>query len=90
MDLSSCDLDGNHTPAIKAGESVGYQERKKRKTTNALYLTDKQVLPLTMSIPETGNHHDLFEVKTHGGEILASLKNTNISKKKYKRLYYAK
>jgi transposase len=79
LDLSSCDLDGSHTPAIKGGEAVGYQGRKKRKTTNALYLTDRQGLPLAMSVPEAGNHHDLFEIKTHFGEILASLESANIS-----------
>ena len=42
LDLSSVDLDGSHTPAIRGGEQVEYQGRKKRKTTNALYLTDRQ------------------------------------------------
>ena len=56
LDLSNCDLDGSHTPAIKGGEAVKYQGRKKRKTTNALYLTDRQGLPLAMSVPEAGNH----------------------------------
>lgn len=36
LDLSSVDL---HTPAITGGQEVEYQGRKKRKTTNALYLT---------------------------------------------------
>ncbi len=39
LDLSSGDLDGSHTPALKGGEQVGYQGRKRRRTTNALYLT---------------------------------------------------
>jgi len=38
FDLSSVDLDGSHTPAIRGGQGVEYQGRKKRKTTNALYL----------------------------------------------------
>ena len=33
-DMSSADLDGGHIPAIRGGEGVGYQGRKKRKTTN--------------------------------------------------------
>lgn len=41
MDLSSSDLDGSHTKALKGGEQVGYQGRKKRKTTKTLYLTDR-------------------------------------------------
>jgi len=48
FDLSSVDIDGSHTPAIRGGEQVEYQGRKKRKTTNALYLTDRQGLPLSM------------------------------------------
>ena len=31
LDLSSADIDGSHTPALKGGEQVGYQGRKKRK-----------------------------------------------------------
>ncbi len=45
LDMSSVDLDGSHTAALRGGEEVGYQGRKKRKTTNALYLTDRQGLP---------------------------------------------
>ena len=33
LDMSSVDLDGSHTPAIRGGEEVGYQGRKRRKTT---------------------------------------------------------
>ena len=46
LDLSSVDLDGSHTPAIRGGAEVEYQGRKKRKTTNALYLSDRQVYRL--------------------------------------------
>lgn len=38
IDLSTVDFDGSHTIAIRGREEVGYQGRKKRKTTNALYL----------------------------------------------------
>ena len=41
IDLSSGDIDGSHTAALKGGQEVGYQGRKKRKTTNALYLIDR-------------------------------------------------
>ena len=36
LDLSSVDLDGSHTTALRGREEVAYQGRKKRKTTNAL------------------------------------------------------
>lgn len=54
LDMSSVDLDGSHTRATKGGESVGYQGRKKFNTTNALYLTDRQGIPLAMSEPISG------------------------------------
>lgn len=38
LDLSSGDLDGSHTSALRGGEEVAYQGRKKRKTSTALYL----------------------------------------------------
>jgi len=31
-------------------------------TSNALYRTDRQGIPLAMSEPVTGNHHDLFDI----------------------------
>lgn len=37
LDLSSVDFDGSHTS--RGGEKVEYQSRKKRKTTNSLYLS---------------------------------------------------
>ena len=45
FDMSSVDLDGSHTTALRGGEECGYQGRKKRKSTNSLYLTDRQELP---------------------------------------------
>ncbi|WP_278695196.1 hypothetical protein [Prevotella nigrescens] len=44
--MSSIDLDGSHTTALHGGECQSYQGRKKRKTTNAIYVTDRQGIPL--------------------------------------------
>lgn len=79
LDLSSSDLDGSHATALKGGQEVGYQGRKKRKTTNALYLTDRQGLPLAMSAPISGNHNDLFDIEVHFEEVIASLDEADIS-----------
>ena len=49
-------------PAKRGGEAMAYQKRKKSKTTNALFLTDRQGLPLAMSEPIEGHHNDLFEI----------------------------
>ena len=60
LDMSSVQLDGSHTPAKRGGQAAAYQGRKKSKTTNALFLTDKQGIPLAVSEPIDGNHNDLF------------------------------
>ncbi|MFT4565791.1 MAG: hypothetical protein ACI9FN_000744 [Saprospiraceae bacterium] len=49
LDMSLVNLDGSHTPAKRRGEAVGYQGRKKAKTSNMLILTDKQGVPIGWS-----------------------------------------
>jgi transposase len=56
-------LDGSHTPAKGGGENIGYQTRKAAKTTNALFLVDKQGQPVAMATPQRGNHHDLYQIR---------------------------
>ena len=79
FDLSSVDLDGSHSPALKGREAVAYQGRKKRKTTNALYLTDRQGLPLALSQPVSGNHNDLFEIGERFKELIETLNEARIA-----------
>jgi transposase len=81
INLSSADLDGSHTTALRGGEEVGYQGRKKRKTTNALYLTDRQGIPLAMSTPVSGNHNDLYNIEVQFEDITATLESADISVK---------
>ena len=78
LDLSSVDLDGSHTPAVRGGKGVEYQGRKKRKTTNALYLTDRQGLPLAMSEPLVGNHNDLYDIEVQFEVVTATLEQADI------------
>ena len=78
LDLSSVDLDGSHTPAIRGGECVEYQGRKKGKTTNALYLTDRQGIPLAMSEPAPGNHNDLFDIQVQFEVFTATIEGADI------------
>lgn len=78
LDLSSVDLDESHTSTIRGGQEVAYQGRKKRKTTNALYLTDKQGLPLAMSEPIFGNHHDLHNIEVQFEVVTATLEQAEI------------
>jgi len=79
LDLSSASIDGSHTPALRGGEAVAYQGRKKRKTTNALYFTDSQGLPLVMSSPVAGNHHDLYKIETSLSALFEPLFKASIS-----------
>jgi hypothetical protein len=76
--LSSGDIDGSHTAAIKGGEEVAYQGRKKRKTTNTLYLTDRQGLPLAISLPRAGNHHELHEIRPAMDEMFHLVESADI------------
>lgn len=78
LDLSSGNIDGSHTAALRGGEAVAYQGRKKRKTTNALYLSDRQGLPLAMSEPVAGNHNDLYEIEAAASELLETLESAKI------------
>ena len=73
LDMSSVQLDGSHTPVKRGGQVVGYQKRKKSPTTNALFLTDRQGVPLAISEPMAGNHHDLFEIEKNMRKIEADL-----------------
>lgn len=78
LDLSSGDVDGSHTPAVRGGEQVAYQGRKKQKTTNSLYLTDRQGLPLAMCEPVAGNHNDLYNIEDCIEELLDTLERAQI------------
>ena len=79
LDMSSVQLDGSHTPAKRGGERVAYQNRKKAKTTNALFLTDKKGIPLAISEPIEGNHNDLFEIEIFFTKMLADLEQSKIN-----------
>ncbi|UOY05731.1 IS5 family transposase [Muricauda sp. SCSIO 64092] len=79
VDLSSGDFDGSHTTALRGGEQVEYQGRKKRKTTNSLYLTDRQGLPLAMSESVAGNYNDLHDIEVHAEEVFATLDDAGIA-----------
>lgn len=78
FDMSSVDLDGSHTATLRGGEECGYQGRKKRKTTNALYLTDRQGLPIIMSAPKSGEHNDIHDIENVMESMFDDLGKANI------------
>jgi hypothetical protein len=71
-------LDGSHTPAKKGGEAVGYQGRKASKTTNSLFLADNSGQMIAMATPQSGSHHDLFEIEKAFKEMDNQLKSAGI------------
>lgn len=78
LDLSSIQLDGTHTPTKRGGEAVGYQGRKKSKTSNMLILTDNQGIPLTCSEPVEGNHNDSFNLVPTVQKMMTGLESSDI------------
>ncbi|WP_375563225.1 IS5/IS1182 family transposase [Bernardetia sp. OM2101] len=78
LDFSICHLDGSHTLAKRGGEGIGYSKRKAGKTTNALFLTDKNGIPVAMSIPRAGNHHDAFELEKNMQTMIDDLNASQI------------
>ena len=71
-DCSSVQLDGCHAPAKNGGEAVGYQARKKARTTTALFLADNRGQPLACARPQAGNPHDSHRLNALFGEICAA------------------
>ena len=78
LDMSSIQLDGTHTPTKRGGEAVGYQGRKKCKTSNMLILTDSKGIPLACSDPVAGNHNDAFELIETFEQMVSDIKLSDI------------
>jgi len=79
LDMSVVNFDGTHSPAKRGGQAVGYQGRKKCKTSNMLILTDRQGIPIGWSEPIGGEHHDSFELRKNASKILNSIEQNGIS-----------
>lgn len=79
LDMSSVQLDGSHTPVKRGGKAVGYQGRKKAKTTNMLFITDRQGIPLVCSDPIAGNHNDLFDIEKMVFKMIGTLLKAKIA-----------
>ena len=79
LDMSSIDLDGSHTTALRGGDCQSYQGRKKRKTTNAIYVTDRHGIPLAMSTLIAGSRNDLYNISEVVKEVFSQLTKSDIS-----------
>jgi len=78
LDMSSIQLDGTHTFAKRGGDAVGYQGRKKGKTTNMLIITDNQGIPLACGDPVSGNHNDAYELENNVGKMFDGIRSSGI------------
>ena len=76
--MSSVQLDGTHTPTKRGGEAVGYQGRKKCKTSNMLILTDSNGIPIACSEPISGNHNDAHNLVFHFDKMNDFLQKSDI------------
>jgi len=79
LNLSLALFDGTHTIAKKGGGKVSYQGRKKNKTTNTLWLVDRQGMVVSFVPPLSGKHNDIFAIEKHLEIIVAQLKKSAIS-----------
>lgn len=78
IDMSSVQLDGSHTPAKRGGEAVGYQGRKRCKTSNILVLTDSNGIPVSFASAQSGEHHDTFCIEEVLCQMITLLKQADI------------
>lgn len=79
LDCSSVPLAGSHTPAKNGGAAVGYQARKKARTTTALFVADNTGQLLACAIPQAGQHHDSFRLLVLFEELCLLLEAAGIA-----------
>jgi len=76
--MSIIQLDGTHTPTKRGGEAVGYQGRKKCKTSNMLIITDNKGIPLSCSDPIAGNHNDAHDLVKTVDKMILNIQKSDI------------
>lgn len=81
LDMSCIQLDGTHTPTKRGGEAVGYQGRKKSKTSNMLIITDSKGTPLSCSDPIAGNHNDAHDLVKTFDKMVLDIQKSDIQTK---------
>jgi len=79
LDLSQAELDGTLTRAHRGGEAVGFQGRRQDQCTNLLAISDSKGTIIAISEPISGEHHDLFDIKTSFGQLLEMLTAADIA-----------
>lgn len=79
LDLSLAHFDGTHSLAYRGGQAVGYQRRRRHKTTNTLWLVDRQGLVVSYLPPLAGQHNDLFDLEQRLDQLFEELKQLDIA-----------
>jgi len=82
LDTKELNLDGTQSLAKKAGEEVGYQGRKKGKTSNVLIMTDGSGIPIAVGDIVAGNHNDLHNIVPQFSKMTKTLKECTIDVEK--------
>ncbi|MEZ5196145.1 MAG: transposase family protein [Bacteroidales bacterium] len=72
-------FDGTQSLIARGGQAVGYQGRKKAKTSNMLVLTDSQGIPLACSEAISGEHNDAYQLEEFVENMFESLRSSNIA-----------
>ena len=78
LDTENLNLDGTHSLSKKAGESVGYQYRKKGRTSNVLIMTDGKGIPISLGTIVSGNHNDLYQIVPEFSKMIEGLNKCTI------------
>lgn len=78
LEMSCINIDGSQTKSFCGGEEVGYQNRKKCRSTNTLFIIDNQGVILFCSSPVSGEHHDLYEIGKRFDEMMEMAKQAGI------------
>ena len=58
--------------------AIGYQARKRARTTTALFVADNQGQPLACATPQAGNYHDSYHLRELFTKLCALLDAASI------------
>lgn len=79
LDLSLAFLDATHTIAKRGGDEVGNYGKRKIKSSNTLWLTDRQGLVVAFCPPLSGKRHDAFNIAKRFSNMLGLFKKAHIA-----------
>lgn len=79
LDLSLAHFDDTHSLVYRGGSQQAYQRRRRHKTSNTLWLADRNGLVVSYIPPEAGNHNDMYELIPKMGKFFEDLKCLNIN-----------